>query len=283
LRGKVRAGGRYKHRRRASDAAMTTQFINRIAVEVDGEGDAVVCIHGLGGSSNNWTPVMDALSRFRAIRLDMPGSARSARVEGPHSIDSLAEAVRQVCDRLGVARAHFIGHSLGTIVCFKLVSESPERVRSLALFGPLLCPPDGARANIRARARRARDEGAAGMQAIADAIVSGATSADTRRHHPVAVALVRESVMRQDPEGYASSCEALADAQAAAIERIDCPTLLVAGDEDSVAPPQSVRAIGERIAGSRVVVYPRCGHWTTFERPVECLRELQSFYSGHFR
>jgi pimeloyl-ACP methyl ester carboxylesterase len=262
---------------------MTTQFINRIAVEIDGEGDAVVCIHGLGGSSNNWTPVMDALSRFQAIRLDMPGSARSVRVEGSLSIDSLADAVRQVCDRLGVARAHFIGHSLGTIVCFKLASESPGLVRSLALFGPLLCPPDGARANIRARAQRARQEGAAGMQAIADAIVSGATSADTRRHRPVAVALVRESVMRQDPEGYAGSCEALADAQAAAVERIDCPTLLVAGDEDGVAPPQSVRAIGERIADSRVVVYPRCGHWTTFERPDECLHELKSFYSGHFR
>ncbi|ANN71989.1 alpha/beta fold hydrolase [Bordetella bronchialis] len=262
---------------------MSTEFVNRIAVEVDGQGDPVVCIHGLGGSSNNWTPVMEAFTRFRVLRIDLPGSARSHAVQGPLSIDSLAQAVREVCARLGVARAHLVGHSLGTIVCFKLAAESPELVRSLALFGPLLCPPDGARANIRARAQRARDEGMAGMQAIADAIVAGATSADTRQHQPAAVALVRESVMRQDPDGYARSCEALAEAQAAPVERIACPTLLVAGDEDAVAPPLSVRAIGERIRDSRVLVYPRCGHWTTFERPAECLRDLKDFYTAYAR
>ncbi|OZI60413.1 alpha/beta fold hydrolase [Bordetella genomosp. 11] len=262
---------------------MSTEFVNRIAVEIDGQGDAVVCIHGLGGSSNNWTPVMDAFSRFRTLRIDLPGSARSHAVSGPIGIDSLAQAVRDVCARLGVERAHLVGHSLGTIVCFKLATASPELVRSLALFGPLLCPPDGARPNIRARGQRARDEGVAGMQAIADAIVAGATSADTRQHQPAAVALVRESVMRQDPDGYARSCDALADAQAAPVENIACPTLLVTGDEDGVAPPQSVRAIGERIRDSRVAIYPRCGHWTTFERPDACLRELKDFYSTHAR
>jgi pimeloyl-ACP methyl ester carboxylesterase len=182
-----------------------------------------------------------------------------------------------------VERAHLLGHSLGTIVCFKLATESPAMVRSLALFGPMLCPPDSARPNIRARGQKARDEGAAGMQAIADAIVAGATSADTRQRGLAAVALVRESVMRQDPDGYARSCDALADAQAAPVERIACPTLLVAGDEDGVAPALAVRGIGERIAGSRVVVYPRCGHWITFERPEECLRDLKDFYSAHAR
>ena len=155
-------------------------------------------------------------------------------------------------------------------------------MRSLALFGPLLCPPDGARPNIRARAAKAREGGVAAMQEIADAIVGAALSARARREQPVTVAMVRESVMRQDPEGYARSCEALAEAVAPPVERIDCPTLLVTGDEDVVAPPQSVRAIGERIVGSRIVVYPQCGHWTTFERPEECLRDLREFHAGRF-
>ena len=72
---------------------MTTIFFDRIAVEVSGEGEPVVCIHGLGGSSNNWTPVEHALSGMRQVRIDMPGSARSARVEGPLSIERLAESV----------------------------------------------------------------------------------------------------------------------------------------------------------------------------------------------
>lgn len=256
---------------------MATQFIDRLAVEVQGEGDAVVCLHGLGGTSNNWTPVMAALERLKVVRIDLPGSGRSHRVEGPLSIARYVESVLAVCGRLGIERMHLVAHSLGTIVAQHLAVAEPARVRSLVLFGPLLCPPEAARPNTRARAEKARSEGVAGMAAIADAIVAGATSADTREHRPLAVALVRESLMRQDPDGYARSCEALADAQAAAIDAIAAPTLLVTGEDDAIAPPQSVRGMQQRIRGSRLVVYPRCGHWTTFERPDECTRDLREF------
>jgi pimeloyl-ACP methyl ester carboxylesterase len=259
---------------------MPTQFIDRIAVEVQGDGDAVVCLHGLGGTSNNWTPVLAALDRFKLIRIDLPGSGRSHRVEGALSIERYVQAVLSVCGRLGVERFHLVAHSLGTIVALHLATREPTRIRSLALFGPLLCPPEGARAAIRARADKARSEGAEGMAAIADAIVAGATSADTRQHRPLAIAMVRESLMRQEAEGYARSCEALADADAAAVDAITVPALLVTGQDDSVAPPQAVRAIHERIRGSRLVVLPQCGHWTTFERPEECARELREFFGS---
>lgn len=262
---------------------MSTQFIERLAVEIHGEGEPLVCIHGLGGSSNNWTPVEGALANFQVIRIDLPGSARSAGVTDALTIENMAERVVAVCDKLGATRAHFMGHSLGTIICFQIAASQTHRVKSLALFGPLLCPPDGARPNIRARASKARNEGMAGMQEIADAIVSGAVSATSRREQPAVAALVRESIMRQDADGYARSCEALASAQAAAVEAISCPTLLVTGDEDAVAPPQSVRAIGDRIPGSRVVVFPQCGHWTTYERAHDCMRELKDFYSARFQ
>lgn len=259
---------------------MSFSWVDGVAVEVEGEGDAVVLVHGLGGTSNNWTPVMGALGRHRAIRPDLPGSGRSAKVEGPLSIERYVESIRAVCERLQVKRAHFVGHSLGTIVCFHLAARFPLLVRSLALFGPLLAPPEAARPSIAARGAKARSEGVAGMQAIAEAIVQAATSTDTRTHKPVTVALVRESLMRQDPEGYARSCEALAAAQAVDPATIKCPTLLVTGEDDAVAPPQTVRSIGDRVGGSRVVVYPRCGHWTTYERPEECTRELRDFLAA---
>ena len=59
---------------------MATQFVDRIAVETDGTGEPVLMIHGLGGTSNFWTPVLPALTRFRTIRPDLPGSGRSHRV-----------------------------------------------------------------------------------------------------------------------------------------------------------------------------------------------------------
>lgn len=262
---------------------MATRFVDRVAVEVDGEGDAVLLIHGLGGSSNVWTPVMPALARHRAIRPDLPGSARSSRVEGPLAIERFVEAMLRVCSAVGVERAHVAAHSLGTIVAFHLAVAAPSLVRSLALFGPLLAPADAIRPGIRARGEKARAEGEAGMQEIANALVQAATSSETKAKRPVTVALVREFLMRQPPDGYARTCDALADARGSEVSKIACPVLLVAGDEDAIAPAQSVRQIAERIPGCRLEILRGCGHWTTIEKPDECNDLLRRFYEANRR
>jgi pimeloyl-ACP methyl ester carboxylesterase len=259
---------------------MALTFVERCAVEDEGEGPAVVCVHGLGGSSNTFTPLMGALARHRVVRIDLPGSGRSHRAEGPLSMARYADLVQSVCTRLNVTHAQFIGHSMGNIVLQHVAVAAPKLVASLALFGPLIVPPDAARAAIRSRGDKAKAEGAAGMHEIALALLNASISADTRANRPLAVAFVRESLMRQDPDGYARSCFALADAAAAPVEQIEAPVLLVTGDEDVVAPPQAVRAMAEKLHRARsvrVVVLPKCGHWTPVERPEECARELRGF------
>lgn len=262
---------------------MALHLIDRMVVEDEGEGPVVVCVHGLGGSSNTFTPLMPALARHRVIRVDLPGSGRSQRAEGPLSIERFVEALLSMCNRLGVAQAHWVAHSMGTIVCQHLALAQPRLVASLALFGPLITPAEAARPALRARATKARSEGAAGMHDITQTLVGAALSADTRQRLPLAVAFVRESLMRQDGEAYARNCEALAEASAAAVERIEAPVLMVTGDEDGVAPPQAVRAMAEKLHAARskrVVVLPRCGHWTPIERPEECQRELRDFLAA---
>ena len=116
------------------------------------------------------------------------------------------------------------------------------------------------------------------MHAIAEALVQAATSAETRAKRRAAIGFVRESLMRQDPDGYARSCVALADAMPADPARITCPTLLVTGEEDGVAPPQSVRLLGEKIATAHVDVLRGCGHWAPVEKPDGCIDLLRRFY-----
>lgn len=253
---------------------------DRTVVEDEGDGDAVVCVHGLGGTSNTWSALMPALARHRVLRPDLPGSGRSWRVEGPLSIERFADAVQSVCARLNIQRAHFVGHSMGCIVLQHVAVAAPKLVKSLALLGPLIAPPDAARTAIRGRADKARAEG---MHDIALALVNASVSADSRERVPLAAAFVRESLMRQDADGYARCCEALAATVPAAIEQIRCPVLLVTGDEDAVAPPQAVRAMAERLHGAtsvRTVVLPRCGHWTPVERVDDCRRELRDFLAS---
>lgn len=257
---------------------MTASLVKNIAVETQGDGPIVVCIHGLGGSSNNWTPVLAAFEGMKVVRIDLPGSSRSALLDQALSIDLYVEVLASVLREMRVSKAHIVAHSMGTIIAQHFAIKYADIVQSLVLFGPLLAPPDQGRPGIHARAAIAREKGIAGIQEIADAITQGATSAETKAQRPVAVALIRESIMRQSPEGYAQSCEALAGAHAAEVEKISVPTLLITGDEDGVGSPAVVKSIGERIAGSTVKVLPGCGHWTTFEKPAECAAELKAFY-----
>jgi 3-oxoadipate enol-lactonase len=262
---------------------MALHVIDRMAVEDEGEGPVIVCVHGLGGSSNTFTPLMPAMARHRVVRIDLPGSGRSQRAEDSLSIDRFVDAVLTICSRLNIIQAHWVGHSLGTIVCQHVAVRAPKMVLGLVLFGPLVSPPDAAHSALQARAAKARSEGLQGMHDITQALVQAALSSDTRERLPLAVSFVRESLMRQEAENYARTCEALATAQAAAIEQVQVPVLLVTGDEDRVAPPQAVRVMANKFHKAhscRVVVLPRCGHWTPIERPEECSRELREYLAS---
>ena len=265
---------------------MTLHWIDKMAVEVDGEGDPVVMVHGLGGTTNTWTPLLPALTNAKRIRIELPGSGRSHRAhllqdntpnKGLLSIDTLVDAVLRVCAQLGMSRAHFAGHSMGTIVCQHLAVRAPERVRSLALFGALLAPPEPARQGLKTRAAKARDEG---MFGIADAIVQACAFELDARAAAGGGRLRARVVARAGPRRLCANCEALAAAQPAAIEGIDVPTLLVAGDEDAIASVQVARDIERRISDAQVEVLSRCGHWMTAERATECQSHLRGFWSA---
>ncbi|HYN59982.1 MAG TPA: alpha/beta fold hydrolase [Rubrivivax sp.] len=262
---------------------MAVTWIDRMAIDVRGEGDGVVLVHGLGGSMNVWTPLLPALTRYRSARIELPGAARSRRAYaladsapqgGRLSVEVLADAVIRVCQGLGLSRAHLVGHSLGTIVCQHVAVKAPGLVRSLSLFGAMAEPVPAQRENMVQRAAVAREQG---MFEIAEAISEFALSPSTRAEQPVTVAYVRDSIASQDAEGFARHCIALAEAQAARAELIHCPVLVVNGDEDMVTPLSGARALAGKLAQARVEVLSRCGHWPTLERAAECQRFLRDF------
>lgn len=258
---------------------MSSAQINGLWVEDSGgNGEAVLCIHGLGGTSNFWSPILSAFGERRVVRPDLAGAGRSTAAPDGLSIAHHVESLVGVLDALGIDAAHVVAHSMGTIIAQHLAVTHPQRVRSLALFGPLAAPADAAREPTRNRARQARS-GPDALQEIADAIVKAATSTETKAERPVALALVRESVMRQPPEGYARNCEALAEAQAAEVEKLAIPVLLVTGDEDGVGTPAGTAALAGRLVDQRSYVLQGCGHWTTYEKPFESIRILTDFYT----
>lgn len=244
------------------------------AVEIAGSGEAVVFVHGLGGTANVWAAQAGIVSRhFKAIRPDLPGSGRSPR-QGEISTPALAEWLLALLRDQGLEAAHLVGHSYGSVICQHAAAAQPAQIRSLTLIGPILAPSDAMRQALRDRAATARAEGLVG---IADATVLAGTSAETKAHRPEVAGFVRELVMRQDAECYAQTCEAIAATQPADLSAVRCPALVLTGDEDATAPPAVARAVADALGGATLRVLRRCGHWTPIERAAEVSEHLIDF------
>ena len=153
----------------------------------------MVMIHGFGGTSTTFHPLIEPNKRFWSIRPDLPGAGRSPLLPENLTIASLTAAVMALLDRLQIACAHFVGHSMGTLVCQTIAAEHPAKVASLTLFSALTEPTDAARAGLIARAKIART---AGMAGIADQIMAGTLAPRTHAENPATAGFVRESIQR---------------------------------------------------------------------------------------
>ena len=245
-----------------------------LTCESHGDGDAVLMLHGLGGTSNTFEPLMPALASYRTIRPDLPGAGRSQLSSLSFGVDEILATLINVLEMAGVDRFHLVGHSFGTLIAQHLAVRLPDRALSLTLFGAMTQPAQASRDGLRARAEQVRKDGMAGC---AQAIVAGSLSAHTRRNNPVAEAYVRESIMRQTRDGYAANCLALASAQAADTSRLQCPVMVVTGRDDSVTPPSMGQEIADKSGRGAIQILEQCGHWTPVEKPAQCADVLRQF------
>lgn len=243
--------------------------VGSMKVEDQGEGEAVVMIHGLGGTSNSFQTLISALDGYRIIRPDLPGAGRSPLRPGRPGIAGLASSVLDCLKVAGVKKAHFVGHSMGTIVCQYLAVDHSEMVQSLSLFGPILEPPAAARTGLSERAATAQREGMAG---IAEAVHKASVSAGK----PVAAAFVRESLLRQDANGYAAHCLALSSVEAATLAKINCSTLLIAGETDPVAPVAMAEQMKQKLPRATLEIIPEVAHWMMMEAPARSAELLRA-------
>lgn len=240
------------------------------------DGDPVIFIHGLGGSSAYFTPLVDTLSKTHACHLtDLEGHGLSP-TNGLSSltISSLASDIRTlyttVSNQSEKRPVTIIAHSMGCLVALKLaLSSLPSRISNLILLGPPPSPLPAAASNgTYARAETVRRDG---MLAVTDAIVNVGLSQRTKSHNPLAVTATRLSLLGQDAEGYAKACMALARSaeETLNVEGVECRTLIVTGTDDAVSPPGLCEKYAQRLGSedgqAKVVVLEGVGHWHLFE------------------
>ncbi|KAG4437052.1 hypothetical protein IFR05_007466 [Cadophora sp. M221] len=249
-------------------------------------GDAnkppIIFIHGLGGSSEFYTPLIASLGLgkiFSLHLLDLEGHGLSpTSAKSTITIESYVEDFHAMAQYAKIPRATIVAHSMGCLIALTLAIKYPEFVSKLVLLGPPPSPvPEVARNGSVARADTVRTFG---MAAVVDAVVTAGTSEKSKSDNPVGISAVRMSLLGQDPEGYAKGCTALAgSSEALPVGQIKGKTLILTGEDDKVSPPQVCEKYGQEIKGAKVQVLPQVGHWHIFEDLKGVANTVGSFLS----
>ena len=188
-----------------------------------------------------------------------------------------AEDIIAQLDGEHVERAVFCGVSMGGYISFELVRRFADRIAALVLCNTK-SPADSveAKRGRDALAVKARREGA---RAVAVEMVPKLLSRATREQRPDVAREVTEMIARQPVDGIVGALRALRDRpdSTAALAAIRVPTLVVAGDDDAIAPADGMKEMAGKNAGAKFVRVREAGHLTPLEQPQAFNAALRSF------
>ena len=263
-------------------------FVRRTPI-VDPQATRAVYVHGMGGSSTNWTDLMYLLEpTFPGIALDLPGYGFSDPTpDNKYGVGRNAKAVVQLLKAEGGKPVHLFGNSLGGITAVAVAARHPELVKSLTLISPamltraVMVKAHAPKAIKIATAKRKSEK--LGAQAFAEQQADELMAlcyADPKRLPPsrrdaVIVEIQRRMALPYNSDIAAASARALFDA--AALEKgksiwrlarhVEAPTFAIFGTQDQLVPV----GLDPRAAGvfknGRATILPDCGHCAQMEHP----------------
>ena len=254
------------------------------------EGEAVVFVHGLSGSWQNWLENLPhfAAAGFHCLAVDLPGFGASPMPASKITITRYAELLDELLGQLEIDAAMVVGNSMGGFIGAELAIRFPRRVERLVLV---------AAAGISVQKLR-NDPGMALLHRL-DFLVAAhggwlASKSDAwarrrklRRQlfaivaaHPglLPAPLVAESLKGSGKPGFIPAVEALTTYPIEdRLTEIACPTLIVWGDKDKLVPVKDADVFESLIPDARKVVYRDTGHVAMLERPAHFNDLVQRF------
>ncbi len=229
------------------------------------DGPPVLLSHSLASDHTMWAPQIDALvaAGYRVIACDTRGHGASGAPAGAYSLPGLAADALALLDALGVARAHWVGLSLGGMIGQQFALDHPQRLASLALCDTACrVPPEG----VASWEERIRTVAEQGLAPLVEPTLERWFSPAFRAASPAEVARIGAIIRTTPPAGYAGCGQAIKTLDLAArLGAIRLPTLVIVGEEDSGTPVAAARAIANAISGARLVILPGARHLSNIE------------------
>ena len=257
----------------------------RIYYERQGEGPAVLFLHGAGSNGATWWQQLPAFgARHTCITMDIRCFGRSVAPMQEFALDNFVADAIAILDREEVERAALVGQSLGGFVGLRLSLAHPARVAAFVACDSSLGIDHPVLLGIFAKRR----------------VTQRAVNVEQRslgrwflENHPEKAQLYAQ-INHFNPSAHsipgAEWGEALAELlqpgqllPVHSLRRVALPTLLLVGSEDPIVPVDVMREVAELVEGSELAVIDEAGHSAYFEKPEKVNRHLLDFIARRAR
>jgi pimeloyl-ACP methyl ester carboxylesterase len=243
--------------------------------------DWIIFIHGAGGSHLVWSQQVRAFAydNYNVLAVDFPGHGDS-RGEPLDSVEAMAKWVLAVMNKLKIAQAHIVGHSLGGPVILEIAANNPKKVKSATFISSAMTigvsetlletsksNPQKAyqmmHSGFFGRFGQVHDNSVPGTSLIG----SGLQIMAHNRNNALAADLL--------------ACVSYENGIKAA-KKVLCPALCLLSGRDAMVGLKSGKQLCEILADSKQIVFEGAGHMLTGESPREINQQLRQFYSDRF-
>jgi len=263
---------------------------DRVAYRDAGDGEALLLIHGMAGSSATWRAVMPQLSKkYRVVAPDLLGHGQSAKPRGDYSLGAFAVLLRDLLDELGITRATVVGQSLGGGIAMQFGYQHPDYCERMVLIGSGGLGPD-----VGLTLRLLSAPGAElvlpiiAPQAVLNAgnkLGSWLTSVGIQSPRGTEMWSAYSSLSdRQTRQSFLRTLRSVVDYRGQAVSALsklqvaaEVPIMAIWGDNDKIIPVDHAYAARAAREDSRLEVLPGIGHFPHVESPTEVADLIEDF------
>ncbi len=249
------------------------------AYSIDGEGDPLILVHGIGAARDAWRFMVPVLrDHFTVITYDLRGHGESPMPGGEFGLDELVDDLERVRERAGFDRVHVAGHSLGGMIGPAYARKHPDRVRTLGLLSTAAGRTEDDSAKVWGVVRAMEEKG---IPQVLDTLVDRWFTDDFIAGNPDVVTRRLDQVIGTDADVFMNVFRIYAGTEMMPwLHEVNVPSLVLTGEFDGGCNPRLNRLIADALPDAELVILPDVKHAILVEEGETVASQIIRFISG---
>jgi len=174
---------------------------------VEGEGEAVVLLHGFLEDHTMWDDLVKLASQNKTvIAIDLLGHGRTDSLGYIHSMQTMADAVKAILDHLNISKATFIGHSMGGYVALAFAKQYQNHIKGVCLLNSTFQPDSESRKQLRTRANKMAQQN---FESIVRMSFANLFTAESKLQHASQYKRALATALKTSLQGYMAANEGM--------------------------------------------------------------------------